>query len=148
MAVDVSQLLDTAQIGFAAQEDELKSRRSEQGRSVVTKTATGSGDIDHTFSLDSRFRLVFVRGHFGGGTGTAALNISVDSAGGSVYDTRLFEITQTGTNKDVNLRIGAGDIYEPSPWTFQDGDQVRIQWTNPDTGNMTWGLEIGLALAS
>lgn len=148
MAVDVSQLLETAQMGFAAQEDELKGRRSEQGRSVVTKTATGSGDIDHAFGLDTRFRLVFVRAHFSGGSGTAGITISVDSAGGSAYDTRLFEVTQAGTNKDVNLRIGAGDTYEPSPWTFQDGDKVRIQWTNPDTGNMTWGLEVGLALAS
>jgi len=57
-------------------------------------------------------------------------------------------MTQAGTGQDVNFRISADEISEPSPWTFQPGDAVRIQWTNPDNGNMSWGLEVGLALAS
>ena len=134
--------------GLAVQEAELAEVRQRQILAVVAKRATGSGDVDHTFSLDRRFRLVFVRCHFNGGTGTAAFDILVDSGGGSVYNSRLFRITQAGTDNDVHLRIGEGDTGEPSAWTFQAGDAVRIQWINPDSGNMTWGLEVGLALAS
>ena len=148
MAGDVTQLLETAQSALAAQEQELQLRRAQQVRSVAVKTAAGSGNIDETFGLDAAFRLVFIRAHFSGGTGTAAFIVSLDSANGSAHDTELFKITQAGTNQDVHLRIGAGDVYEPSPWTFQAGDYVRIQWANPDSGNMTWGLELGLALAS
>ena len=134
--------------GLAVQEAELAELRQRQILAVTAKRATGSGDIDHTFSLDRRFRLVFIRCHFTGGTGTAAFDTSVDSGAGAAYDTRLFRITRSGTGEDVHLRIGEGDTGEPSAWTFQSGDTVRIQWTNPDSGNMTWGLEIGLALAS
>lgn len=48
----------------------------------------------------------------------------------------------------MNLRIPAEESVDPSPWTFQVGDTVRVRWTNPDSGNITWGLEVGLALAS
>ena len=148
MPADMSQILETAQNGLAAQESELSARRAEQLRSVTTRAATGSADLDETFSLDTRFRLVFVRGHFVGSVGTAALSISVDSAKGAEYDTCLFTITQAGPDKDVNLRIGDGDNLEPSAWTFQSGDKLRIQWTNPDSGSITWGLEVGLVPAS
>lgn len=148
MPADMSQILETALSGFAAQEGELSARRAEQVRSVTTRAATGSGDVDETFSLDTRFRLVFVRCHFVGGAGTAALLMSIDSARGPAHDTCLFRMAQAGTNKDVNLRIGGGDHVEPSAWTFQAGDKLRLQWTNPDSGNMTWGLEVGLVLAS
>jgi hypothetical protein len=115
---------------------------------VTTKAGTGSGHIDATFSLDLRYRLVFVRCHFSGGTGTAAFTLSVDSTRGSAYDTKLFTITQAGVDKDVNLRLGDEEAVDPSAWTFQAGDRVWIKWTNPDSGNMAWGLEVGLALAS
>jgi hypothetical protein len=46
------------------------------------------------------------------------------------------------------LRLGGEEAFDPSAWTFQAGDKVWIKWTNPDSGNMTWGLEVGLALAS
>ena len=132
--------------GLAIQEAELAEARQRQLLAVVTRTATGFGDLDQVFSLDRRFRLVFVRCHFTGSAGTAAFVFSLDSANGSAYDARLFTITQAGTNRDVHLRIGDGD--EPSAWTFQTGDALRLRWTNPDSGNITWGLEVGLALAS
>lgn len=148
MAREISKILETAQAGLTQQTLELSEARARQLLAVTAKAATGSGNIDATFSLDRRFRLVFVRCHFAGGTGTAAFTISVDSTRGSAYDTKLFTITQAGVNKDVNLRIGGDDAVDPSAWTFQPGDKVWIQWTNPDSGNMTWGLEVGLALAS
>lgn len=143
-----SQQFEVARQGFAAQEAELAAMRQRQLATVITKTATGTADIDEAVELDRKFRLVFIRCHFAGTSGTAKLTLSVDSATGSAYDARLFAITLAGTNKDVNLRIGDGDLYEPSPWTLQAGDSVRIQWPNPDSGNITWGLEVGLALAS
>jgi hypothetical protein len=148
MPQDFPNILRTAQNGFSAQEAELAATWQRQLVTVVTKTTTGSGDINETVDLDRKFRLVFVRCHFVGGSGSASLAISVDSQSGSAYDTQLFAITQAGTTKDVNLRIGDGDVQDPSPWTFQAGDSVRIQWANPDSGNMSWGLEVGLALAS
>ena len=148
MPRDSSQLLETVETALAEQNVELAETRARQLRSVFSHGATGSGDMDETFSLDRKYRLVFIRCHFGGGSGTAAFKISVDSAKGSAYDTRLFTITQAGTDKDVHLRITDGEPADPSPWTFQDGDKIRIEWTNPDSGNMTWGLEVGLALAS
>ena len=57
-------------------------------------------------------------------------------------------ISQAGTSKDVHLRLGADASGEPSAWTFGLNDAVRIDWANPDTGNITWGLEVGLAVAS
>ena len=91
---------------------------------------------------------MYIRCHFVGTPGTAVLTLSVDSASGSAYDTRLFTITRAGTNRDVHFRLTAEESREPSPWAFQSGDRVRIEWTNPDSGNITWGLEVGLAIAS
>jgi len=148
MARETRTILETAQTAFESQQRELESTRARQLRAVVTQTASGSGDMDETFALDRKFRLVFVRCHFSGGTGTAAIHIGVDSAAGSSFDTRLFTVTQAGTNKDVHLRVDGGAAVDPSPWTFQPNDAVRIEWTNPDSGTMSWGLEVGLALAS
>jgi hypothetical protein len=148
VAREISKILETAQAGLTQQTLELSEARARQLLAVTAKAATGSGNIDATLSLDRRFRLVFVRCHFAGGTGTAAFTISVDSTRGSAYDAKLFTITQAGVNRDVNLRIGGDDAVDPSAWTFQPGDKVWIKWTNPDSGNMTWGLEVGLALAS
>ena len=141
-------ILEAAQTAFESQSRELEATRERQLRAIVTQTATGSGNINHTFGLDRKFRLVFIRCHFNGGTGTAPFKLSIDSAAGSAYDTRLFTITLAGVNKDVNLRIAGGDADDPSAWTFQAADAVRIEWTNPDSGVMTWGLEVGLAMAS
>ena len=148
MPRDRSKLADALDAALVIQESELAEVRQRQMLAVVTKTVTGSGNIDHTFSLDAKFRLVFVRCHFSGSPGTAAFVISVDSSAGSAYDACLFTISQAGKDKDVHLRIGEGDAQEPSTWTFQADDAVRIEWPNPDSGNITWGLEVGLAIAS
>jgi len=148
MAVDLTSLLDAARSAFDAQERELAASRSRVPLAVVSRTASGPGDLDESFSLDRAFRLVFVRCHFVGTDGTAALHLGIDSAGGAAYDARLFTITLAGPGRDVHLRIGGEDSREPSAWTFQQGDALRVQWANPDSGNITWGLEVGLALAT
>jgi hypothetical protein len=141
-------IIQAAQGGFAAQDAELADIRNRQLRTVLRQTANGSGNIDATFGLDRKFRLIYVRAHFAGGAGTAPLNLSLDSGMGAANDAKLFTVTQAGTGKDVNLRVQGADLVDPSPWTFQADDRIRIQWTNPDAANMTWGLEVGLALAS
>lgn len=141
-------ILETAQTAFESQAREIESTRDRQLRAVITQTASGSGDIAQTFGLDRKYRLVFVRCHFSGGTGTAAFMLGVDSDAGASFDTRLFTIMQAGTNKDVHLRIDGGAVLDPSPWTFQSNDKISVDWTNPDSGTMNWGLEIGLVLAS
>ncbi len=148
MASQTYQVIQAAQSGFATQDAEVAAARARQLLMVETEATTGSGDINAAFSLDRRFRLVFVRCHFTGGSGTSPLTISLDSGAGSAYDTRLFTITQAGTNQDVNFRITSEELTEPSPWMFQAGSGVRIAWTNPDSGNMAWGLEVGLVMAS
>lgn len=130
------------------QEAELAELRSRLAQIVTRKTATGAGDINHTFALDTRFRLVYVRCHFTGNAGTAPFLLHIDSAAGSAYDAALFTITLAGVSRDVHLRIGEGDVWEPSAWTFQADDALRILWTNPDSGNITWGLDVGLAPAA
>lgn len=148
MARETRTILETAQTAFESQTRELESTRERQLRAVVTRTASGTGNINESFSLDRKFRLVFIRCHFSGGTGTAAFRISVDSAAGAAFDARLFTIMQAGTNRDAHVRIDGGAVVDPSPWTFQPNDAVRIEWTNPDSGSMSWGLEVGLSLAS
>ena len=148
MTRTLEQLRRAADVGFAVLDIEVSEARQRDLRAVVTQTATGTGNIDETFGLDQRYRLVFVRCHFAGTAGTAALSISVDAGGGSAYDATLFTVSLAGTSKDVNLRLGGEESSEPAAWTFQSADSVRIQWTNPDPGNITWGLEVGLALAS
>ena len=148
MPSSMTGVLAAAQTGFDAQRAELVDARSRQTLAVVTKTATGTGDISRTMSLDRKFRLVFVRCHFSGTAGTDKFVVTLDSVNGTAYDTTLFTLALAGINKDVNLRIGEGDQDEPCPWTFQAGDKIRLAWTNPDSGNITWGLEVGLALAT
>jgi hypothetical protein len=148
MALNVNNVLGSVEAALAVQQIELAEGRARQLQAVAIKTGTGTVDIDQTFKLDQKFRLVFVRCHFTGTSGSADFTISVDSANGTAYDTKLFTVIDAGTTKDVHLRIGLGDTGEPSAWTFQSGDSVRIQWTNPDSGNISWGVEIGLAPAS
>jgi hypothetical protein len=148
MTLDAATVIRTVDAQLAAGQLEEAEARQRQLLAVQTKRATGTGDIAHTFALDKRFRLVFVRCHFSGTSGTAAFALSIDSGSGAAYDARLFTITQAGLGKDVNLRIGDGDVDDPSAWTFQPGDAIRIDWENPDGGNITWGLEVGLAAAA
>lgn len=143
-----STIIGAAEAVLAEQNTELNATRARQLLAVAAKSATGSGHIDSVFSLNVRFRLVFVRCHFSGTSGLLPMALSLDSTRGSAYDTTLFTLSKAGVGRDVNLRIGAEEGLDPSSWTFQPGDAMRVQWTNPSPGNITWGLEVGLAMAS
>lgn len=147
MAGDMFAIVQTAQSGFASQDLELTRALERHVFGVTTKSATGTGNIAQTFAIGERFRLSFVRCHFSGSVGTAPFHISVDSALGSAYDARLFTVSVAGKDNDVHLRVIEPSGSGPSPWTFQPADALRIDWTNPDPGNITWGLEVGLAPA-
>jgi len=140
-----SRIKEVAATALTALESELLLARERQLSEVTHVVAAGSSDIDSSFGLDVRFRLVFVRCHFVGGSATSAMTIALDSISGASYDCFLFTILTAGPNHDVNFRIPANESEEPSPWTFQPGDRLRVQWTNP--GGTTWGLEVGLTLA-
>ena len=148
MAAQIDQILQTARDALDRQESELQALRAQQILSVVVAAATGSGNLDELFQLDECFRLIYVRCHYTGTVGTNPLHLSMDSVAGSAYDARLFTVSQAGIDKDVNLRVAVDEMTEPSAWTFQKGDKLRVEWVNPDTGNITWGLEVGLAPAS
>lgn len=90
-----------------------------------------------------RFVLVFIRAHFQGtGSGTADLAIRVDSRLGAQHDATLITILARGKTADMNYRVER-DEYEK--WVFQRGDIITPEWTNPDSPNVQWGLEVGLA---
>jgi len=139
------ELMRAARDGFAALEAAEARILDAEHQRVFALTATGSGDIAQTFSLGRSFRLVYVRCHFVGGAGTAAMHLGVDHRDGAAYDARLDSIASAGTGSDVNYRVDGSANALPSPWSFQQGDALSVAWINPDTGNMTWGLEVGLA---
>jgi hypothetical protein len=143
-----SDVIEVAEAALAAQQSEMAASLQRQLQAVTAATSTGSGDINAAFSLDVRFRLVFVRCHFVGTLMRAPLSIVLDAAQGSTHDATLFVLKRAGPGRDVNFRIGADENEDPSAWTFQTGDAVRVQWTNPDPGNIAWGLQVGLAMAN
>lgn len=148
MTQTISNILQVADAVLAQQSEEISQTQTRQRTAVTAQSSAGTGDIDATFKLDVRFRLAFVRCHFAGTSGTAPMKIALDAAAGASYDATLFTMTRAGVTRDVNLRIPAEESTDPSAWTFQTGDAVRIQWTNPDPGNIAWGLQVGLAIAS
>lgn len=141
-------IVGAAEAALAEQNSELHATRARQLLAVAAKADTGSGNLDVVASLDVRFRLVYVRCHFSGAAGLAPMTISLDSGRGGEYDSNLFTISKAGVGRDVNFRIGHEENADPSAWTIQPGDAVRVQWTNPSPGNISWGLEVGLAMAS
>lgn len=148
MAGDLGPIIGAAQAGLDAQAEEVLAARRRQMLTVMPRVASGGGDIAEGFALQRRFRLVFVRVHFVGGSGAAPLVISLDSAQGAAHDVELFRIVEAGMGQDVHLRITADESAEPSAWSFAAGDALRLDWSNPDPGAMSWGIEVGLALAS
>lgn len=148
MASTPAQLFRAFEASLASQEALLARQRDRARDRVTTKYATGSTNINSLLDLDVAFRLVFVRCHFTGGTGTADMTLDLSSAQGNPYNAHLQSITAVGTGTDVFYTPGGTDIDDPSSWSFQSGDQLRIKWTNPDSGNMTWGLEVGLAISA
>ncbi len=100
-----------------------------------------TGRIARFYLADRKFCLSALRVHFSGGTGTATLYLKVDAKAGTPYDTTLFELTGAGTGVDINLRIPDEELRH---WCFHPGDELTLEWENPDDGNMAWGATCDL----
>ncbi len=120
---------------------------------VIRLVSSGNGDMGDISESSSRARfkitndnyvLIFIRVHFSGvGTGTADIDIVLDSKHGPAHDVLLDTITARGKDSDLFLRIPREE-YEK--WVFGIGDEIVLVWTNPvSNGQLKWGVEIGLA---
>lgn len=109
------------------------------------------GDVTDESSLLARFTfphpfvMVFVRAHFGDANGTADMKLKVDSKFGQFFDTTLWTFRDVGRtaadgDADRNFRIPADELMH---WVFGPDDALVFEWTNPDSGNIHWGLEVG-----
>lgn len=125
--------------------------------SVVIFEANGTGNISEVFPPKpmrpwQRFTLAFLRVHFRDETAgsltaddAADLTAYIDShpekdiAG--MYDVKAYDFGSAGFNQDVH----AAPVPEELPrWIVRRGFALRLDWTNPQTGNIGWGIEIGL----
>lgn len=123
-------------------------------REVIIFRDSGTGNMgdvaDETdtkarFKLDGRFVLVFVRATFtGSGSGTVNMALKLDSKAGTMYDHTLWTANFVGSTKAGRL-----DVPEARQQHFlaDDGDDMVFEWANPDSPNITWALEVGLAKA-
>ena len=147
MATTISALQRAAEAGLARQDARIDAEIARRIDSVYIQRAAGTGHLDQSFGPASPFRLVHVRCHFVGTSLTGPFILSVDSAAGAAYATRLFTLTQAGPDCDVHFRCLADETQAPAAWAFAAGDQLRLQWTNPDPGQITWGVEVAFAAA-
>jgi len=119
---------------------------------IFVPAAKGNGNIAYVIGLASRWTLAFVRIHFartGSGTDTAALTFDIDNDLGSEWDTRIWthttpEGSTPGVGSDVNLCPGDTEL---ARWTFEPWQKLVINWANPDSPEITWGLEAAVRLA-
>jgi hypothetical protein len=105
--------------------------------------AKGTRDADVLFLPAAAFKLVFLRMHFSGGSGTANVTLTLESAAGDEWNTLLYTVNARGVGADLNLILTREELSDPSPWAFQPGDGLRIQWANPQPDTMAWALELG-----
>lgn len=119
---------------------------------ITEVRATGNTNIAQSVSIaTAQWKPVYLRIHFTGNVGVASVLLDLDHATGAQYDCRLFESRERGRkadgSADLFMRFEAEETSGPSPWSFAPGDFLKISWTNPDSGNITWGMAVGLALA-
>lgn len=94
--------------------------------------------------------LVFVRLHFedlsGSATGTADCALYRDRrADQTAWDAIQWKMAAVGLTVDGNLVVPPEELYL---WGFEADEALVLTWTNPDSGNLGWGAEIGVALQS
>ena len=111
---------------------------------IPRQIAKGNSDIDFlSGESDKPFQLSALRIHFvGDDTTVADLTISLDAVDGEEYDADLFVVAGVGVGNDVNLIFSARELEQPSGQRFWAGDRIRIQWANPASGTISWGLRL------
>lgn len=123
-------------------------------RNIHVGRATGLGDMGDVTDVHSvcRWRIdgavfvpVFVRAKFTDGTGSATLSIKKNTLGDTVnlYDFTLKEIATAGTSGKANVSLTylADELYG---FPLYGGEDLVLEWTNPDAGTMRWAVEVGL----
>lgn len=102
-----------------------------------------------TLPEPGRFLLVAILGKFTDGTGQADLTIHIDRkpsqhAGRFAY--LLYEVPDIGTDgKQLHFHTTREERWA---WIFEEGDEIVLKWTNPDSGNMSWVVEVRLMNAT
>ncbi len=95
-----------------------------------------------------RMAVVNVRIHFrdltGSATGTAVCVMHKDSGFGLPYDAELLEWAGNGSAEDGVLRNEPNDMPH---YVIEKRDWLVFEWTNPDSGNINWSVEIGVVPA-
>ncbi len=92
---------------------------------------------------DEMFIPLFIRVHFVDGSGTADMDINIDSGDGPRFDMSLHTVKAVGTGNDVNWYLEGNDLHG---WMLGMGDRLVLTWTNPDSGTMLWGATAGLLI--
>ena len=103
-------------------------------------TVTDRSSVARAGSLTSIWTLLYIRLHFSAGSGVATCQVQLDANEHTLFDFILDEFQAVGTGSDVNFRLEPDDYVH---WTFRPQDAIVLIWTNPDSGTMNWGSEIG-----
>lgn len=118
--------------------------------------AYGTGDMatvtddlpSPSFGLKVPFVLAYLCAWFESGSGTSPTMylkqklIAHQPSGLFDKVRRRFPKAGTGDNDFVDFRPSHKELYR---WGWSAGDLLVPEWTNPDSGTMTWTLEVGLA---
>ncbi len=124
---------------------------------VVIFEANGTGNIDEVFPPKAtrpweRFTLAFLRIHFRDETNgsltadvAAELTLYMDShpelSGEGMYDVTAMEFGKVGFGQDVHANPPPEEM---GRYIVRRGFAMRINWSNPQSGNIGYGIEIGL----
>lgn len=124
---------------------------------VLIFEAADSGNIAETFPPAfarpfGRFLVVFARIHFSdikdGALATevlkkltARVNGDPEQSTAGPCDTELWDFGKVGFGVDLSMAIAPDEV---ARWTIRRDFGVRFDWTNPQSGDIGWGLEVGL----
>lgn len=105
----------------------------------------GTDAMDLRLGMAAVFQPVFLRVHFvrlqASGTETGAFELLIDDGADGAHNVRIWYRADAGVDKDVFLRwlpSGRASYAMAPPARFQ------LTWANPDTGDLRWGLQLGL----
>lgn len=106
---------------------------------------SGTGHMQVTIRPGFQFVVRFIRCHFvrlsGSGTSVANFTVTLDSDFGATFDNLLETFASAGVGADLRANFANETI---EAWAFWDGDGLTFNWTNPDPGEISWGLTVGL----
>lgn len=101
----------------------------------------GSANIASRLCHPKGLVLVSVRCAFASGTGTASMTLTSFRADIAETLATLLTIPAVGTGTDVFVPFSEQES-NTGAWTVIPGEILQINWTNPNSGTMTWALEV------